>query len=108
MTQTNTTQPNTQSGTQPTPQRFPLGQLVATPGALAALERTGQQPSEFLTRHATGDWGDLDADDKSTNDHAVDHGERILSAYSLADGTKIWVITEADRRVTTVLMPEDY
>ena len=112
MTQTNATQPNTEPNTrptlQPTPQRFSLGQLVATPGALAALERTGQQPSEFLTRHATGDWGDLDPDDKSANDHAVDHAERILSAYGLTDGTKVWVVTESDRRVTTILLPSEY
>ena len=112
MTQTHATQPNTEPNTQPTlqptRQRFPLGQLVATPGALAALERTGQQPPEFLTRHATGDWGDLNADDKSANDHAVDNGERILSVYSLSDSTKIWVITESDRGVTTILLPSEY
>jgi hypothetical protein len=89
-------------------QRFPLGQLVATPGALVAFERTGQQPIEFLSRHATGDWGDLGPDDKSANDQAVESGERLLSAYRLKDGTKIWVITEADRSVTTALLPTEY
>jgi len=101
MTQTNTTQPTAA-------QRFPLGQIVATPGALAAFERNGQQPIEFLTRHVTGDWGDLDEEDKRANDHAVTHGERVLSAYSLGDRTKIWVITEADRASTAMLLPEEY
>lgn len=103
MTQPNTTQPPT-----PAPPRFPLGQTVATPGALEAFERTGQTPAEFLTRHATGDWGDLTPDDKSANDHAVESGERLLSVYHLQDGTKVWVITESHRRVTTILLPMEY
>lgn len=105
MTQSNITQPTTPSPTQP---RFPLGQVVATPGVLDAFERTGQIPAEFLTRHASGDWGDLDPADKSANDHAVENGERLLSVYRLTDGTKVWIITESHRQVTTLLLPEEY
>ena len=101
MTQTNTTQPTAAKA-------FPLGQIVATPGALAAFERNGQQPIEFLHRHAAGDWGEVCEEDKRANDHAVENGARILSAYTLTDGTKVWVITEADRASTAMLLPEEY
>ena len=93
---------------------FSLGQVVATPGALEAFQRTGQQPSEFLRRHALGDWGDLDQHDMRANDEAVRHeGDpkrqaRVLSTYRLKDGTKIWIITEHDRSVTTILLPSEY
>ncbi len=88
--------------------RFSLGQVVATPGALGALERTGEVPSAYLSRHVTGDWGDLNEGDKSLNDEAVLHDGRILSAYHLKDGTKIYIITEWNRSATTVLLPEEY
>ena len=88
--------------------KFNLGQVVATPGALAALAAAGETPLPYLTRHATGDWGDLDEDDKRMNDLAAKLDERILSAYTLTDGTRIWIITEGDRSATTVLLPEDY
>jgi hypothetical protein len=88
--------------------RFSLGQLVATPGALDALTRTGENPLRYLARHATGDWGDVGADDHAANDRALVDGERLLSAYRLADGTRIWIITEADRSVSTLLLPEEY
>jgi hypothetical protein len=94
--------------------RFALGQIVATPGALRALEEAGQSPSEFLRRHADGDWGTVCQDDKAANDAALKDGSRIISAYVLADGdTKVWVITEAKdddghRAATTVLWPEEY
>jgi hypothetical protein len=88
--------------------RFPLGQTVATPGALEALAVAHETPLPYLARHAAGDWGELDADDKAENELAVKDGLRILSAYRLADDTKIWVITEADRSATTILLPEDY
>jgi hypothetical protein len=91
----------------PTP-RFPLGRIVATPGALAALERNGQTPFAFLARHQTGDWGDLDAEDRQENELSVQHGFRLLSAYKLSDGSRLWVITEADRSATTFLLPEEY
>lgn len=87
---------------------FTLGQLVATPGALNAFERNKQAPSEFLQRHVNHDWGDLDEEDKKENDYSVLHGFRILSAYTLKDGTRFWIITEADRSATTILLPSEY
>jgi hypothetical protein len=87
---------------------FPLGQTVATPGALAALERAGQSPCEFLNRHATGDWGDLCPEDVRENQLSLKEGFRILSNYTTAAGDRLWVITEADRSVTTLLSPEEY
>ncbi len=88
--------------------RFTLGRIVATPGALEALEEAGQGPMEFLRRHVTGDWGDLDDDDKAENELSVREGFRILSAYTLKSGVKIWVISEQDRSYTTILLPEEY
>ena len=87
---------------------FPLGQVVATPGALEGLEQAGQLPAELLERHVTGDWGDLPEDDKQENDLSVKQGFRILSAYNLEGGTRLWVITEADRSTTTILRPDEY
>jgi hypothetical protein len=87
---------------------FPLGQVVATPGALSALAEAGQTPLEFIARHATGDWGDLGEEDRRENERSLRDGCRLLSAYRLQDGTKIWVITEADRSSTTLLLPEEY
>ena len=88
--------------------RFPLGQVVATPGALAALEEASQKPIEFLVRHQAGDWGTVPEGDKAENEYSVTHGLRILSAYALKTGVKIWVITESDRSVTTLLLPSEY
>lgn len=88
--------------------RFPLGQTVATPGALEAFARTGETPLPFLAQHASGDWGELDEGDKAENEFSLEHGFRILSAYRLSDQTRIWIITEADRSVTTILLPEEY
>ena len=85
--------------------RLPV--IVATPGALAALEKAGQQASEFLARHLVGDWGTVDAEDRQANEDAVKIGERILSAYVTKAGERIWVITEADRSSTCVLLPEE-
>lgn len=87
---------------------FALGQLVATPGAINAFERNNQSPFEFLQRHVNHDWGDLDEDDKKENDKSVEQGFRILSAYTLNDHTRIWIITEADRSATTILLPSEY
>jgi hypothetical protein len=87
---------------------FPLGQIVATPGALQALERAEQLPGEFLARHVSGDWGDVPEADKQENDFSVQYGFRILSAYTTSADETIWVLTEADRSVTTLLLPEDY
>ncbi|MCB8944361.1 MAG: hypothetical protein H6658_11480 [Ardenticatenaceae bacterium] len=87
---------------------FPLGQIVATPGALSALEEAGQSAFAFLQRHQAGDWGEVPDEDKKENDFSVSRQLRILSAYTLPTGVKIWLITEADRSVTTFLLPEEY
>jgi hypothetical protein len=87
---------------------FDLGQLVATLGALAALEKTGQNAMEFLSRHVTGDWGELPKEDKDENQLSLEKGFRLLSSYHTSSGDKIWVITEADRAHTTLLLPEEY
>lgn len=87
---------------------FPLGRVVATPGAIDALAVTGQTAAEFLRRHQAGDYGVVDADDKKANDDAVRCGERVFSAYLLTDGVRVWVITEADRSSTCLLMPDEY
>lgn len=87
---------------------FPLGQIVATPAALAALEATGTNPAALLRRHLAGDWGDVDTEDRQTNDIGVREGTRLVSSYRLSDGEKIWVITESDRSATTILLPDDY
>lgn len=86
--------------------RFPLGQIVATPGALDIL--TGSQIVTLLRRHVSGDWGDLSDADKQENEYSVARPLRILSSYNLPDGEKVWVITEADRSATTLLLPEEY
>jgi hypothetical protein len=88
--------------------KFSLGQIVATPGALEVFEKTGQSPTEFLSIHNTGNWGDLCDEDKQTNEQSLVDGGRIFSAYHLNDGTKIWIITEADRSSTCVLLPSEY
>ena len=88
--------------------KFSLGQIVATPGALRALEEAGQSPAFFLDRHVVGDWGEVDADDKRANDEALVTGERLLSAYKTLRGVKIWIITEADRSSSCCLLPSEY
>ena len=87
---------------------FSLGQVVATPAALAAIEEAGQNPMQFLLRHVTGDWGDLPEEDKQENEFSLDHGFRIFSAYHTTNGVKFYVITEYDRSVTTFLLPHEY
>jgi hypothetical protein len=87
---------------------FEIGKLVATPGAVEALNRNNQNPIEFINLHIHGDYGDLSKEDEFENDFAINHGLRILSAYTLRDGTKIRVITEADRSATIILLPEEY
>ena len=88
--------------------RFPLGQVVATPGALRALERAEQLPAEFLDRHVNGDWGDVPEEDKQENELSVEQGFRILSAYTTSTGDKLWILTEADRSATILMLPEEY
>jgi hypothetical protein len=87
---------------------FDLGQLVATPGALAALEKSGQNAMEFFSRHVRGDWGELPEEDKTENQFSLERGFRLLSSYRTTAGDKLWVITESDRSVTTLLLPEEY
>ena len=93
--------------------RFSLGQVVATPGAIQALEVANQSAAELLTRHVNGDWGNLDEDDKQANEDALKDGSRIFSAYTLSNQTKIWIITEAEnddgnRASTCLLLPDEY
>jgi hypothetical protein len=95
---------------------FSLGRVVATPAALAALEKVGKAPIDYIQRHARGDWGEaLCEEDKQANAQALKDGTRLLSAYLLPDQTKIWIITDGvinpdtgERYATTVLLPEDY
>lgn len=86
--------------------KFPLGQIVATPNALSSI--SPDEIERALARHAQGDWGTLSQDDWNANEQALVHGERLLSAYESAQKIKFWIITEWDRSVTTVLLPEDY
>src|SRR5712671_2319192 len=79
---------------------FELGQIVATPGALAALKKAGQQSGEFLTRHVNREWGDLSDEDCKENDYSLEHGFKLLSAYRTHAGEMLWIITEADRSAT--------
>src|SRR5690242_20436316 len=92
---------------------FNLGQLVATPGTLEALQQAGQVPIEFLARHSRGDWGEVCEGDGELNDEAVRDGSRILSAYRTKLDVKLWIITEAVgedglREATTILLPDEY
>ena len=86
---------------------FSLGQVVATPAALSLLDEHNKTPAEFLRRHNSGDWGELCKEDCEANDAALKHGDRIFSAYTINDA-KIWIITEADRSSTCILLPEEY
>ena len=87
---------------------FQLGQVVATPRALGALRRSGLSPADVLRRHASGDWGEVCAHDGQQNALALRHGGRIISAYTTPRGEAIWIITESDRRVTTILRTDEY
>lgn len=93
--------------------QFPLGQILATPGALEALQRNNSTGLEYLRRHAHGDWGIVCDEDKQANQEALQNGARILSAYPLSDETNLWIITEAvgdngTRAATTMLLPDEY
>jgi hypothetical protein len=88
--------------------RFASGNVYATPGALDALEASGETAIKYLRRHLSGDWGEVDGEDKQENEYSLENDLRILSAYTIGNGTKIWVITEADRSATTVLLPSEY
>lgn len=109
---------------------FDLGQVVATPGALELMHITDTSPLRLIARHVAGDWGDCHPDDAQTNNDAVREGMRVMSVYRLplieppvqvdstatnhaipphaTDDDQVWVITEADRSVTTILLPEEY
>ena len=87
---------------------FSLGQCVATPGALAALEEAGQTPADFLDRHIRGDWENIHPGDKGANEQALQDGDRIFSVHTTSKGVKLWVITEADRTSTCILLPDEY
>jgi hypothetical protein len=88
--------------------RFPLGTTVATPDALDAIAAAEQLPGDFLDRHVVGNWGEVSNEDAGLNDEALIHGERLLSVYLTSLGVRLWVITEADRSVTTILLPSEY
>jgi hypothetical protein len=93
--------------------QFNLGQILATPGALEALEQSGQSPQFFLDKHQHGDWGSLDEQDKQANDQALVDGSRLLSAYRTLKGERLWIITEATddqghRVCSTLLLPSEY
>lgn len=88
--------------------RLPLGQLMATPAAVAALCAAGVSIFKLLNRHTRGNWGDLSPEDLALNNLAAIAGQRVLSSYLLGNGRKVWVITEWDRSATTVLLPEEY
>lgn len=96
------------------PPKFDPGAVVSTPGALDALQKNACSPATLLARHLSGDWGELGCEDQRANDDALNTGARLLSAYALADGTRLWLITEAvsgpdnTRPVTTFLLPEEY
>lgn len=86
---------------------FPLGHLVSTPGALELLDRMAVNAADLLQRHQQGDWGSVSVEDAEDNEYAVVNGLRILSSYQLGDA-RLWIITEADRSSTTLLLPEEY
>ena len=86
---------------------FPLGRVLATPGALALAEEHGLDLPALIARHQLGDWGDVPHADALANDIALDLGTRLFSAYATPAG-RLWIITEADRSATTVLLPDEY
>jgi hypothetical protein len=86
---------------------LPLGRVLATPGALELLAEAREHPFEYLARHATGDWGELCRYDCRQNEIALRDGYRVLSSYQIGEG-RVWIITEADRTITTILLPQEY
>ena len=88
--------------------RFPLGETYITPGAQEALDIAGETAIQYLRRHISGDWGELSEDDVKENEVSVQEGFRLLSSYRTVKGQKIWIITEADRSSTTILLPSEY
>jgi hypothetical protein len=99
--------PNENGGAGPFPEaRFAMGRIFATPAALKAI--SPQDMSKCLARHLSGDWGDLDMEDVRENEFSLKEGFRLFSAYHGENGIKFWIITEADRSITTILLPADY
>lgn len=90
------------------PLRFHPGRLLITPGASALLEASGVFVFSLLARHLTGDWGDVSKADAAENELSLVRGFRLLSAYTLKSGQRVWIITEADRSATTILLPDEY
>jgi hypothetical protein len=88
--------------------RFALGQTFITPGAEEALQIAGQDSIEFLRRHMSCDWGDVSEEDAQENDFSLIEGFRLLSSYQTGKGQQLWIITEADRSSTTILLPSEY
>ncbi|MFN8495705.1 MAG: hypothetical protein U0350_49390 [Caldilineaceae bacterium] len=88
--------------------RFPLGQVLMTPDAIAALAEANQWWMTLLACHAAGDWGNLPEEDRRANERTLKQGGRLFSAYTLSTGQRLWVITEADRSATTLLLPAEY
>ena len=88
---------------------LPLGKVYGTMGALVAFAGAlDEDLDSYLARHASGDWGEVDEHDRKANEYAVENGLRVLSAYTQSNGERIWLITEADRSMTTILLPEEY
>lgn len=88
--------------------RFDLGRIVATPGAIEVLDGRNVSPLDLLQRHQSGDWGEIAKADARENERSVKHGYRVLSSYPVGDGKVCWIITEADRSSTCLLLPEEY
>lgn len=88
--------------------QFRLGAVVGTPAAVRAIADAGQTPDFFLRKHVAGDWGDCCEEDRQVNNDALKHGDRILSVYTTLKSVRIWIITERDRSVTTILLPDEY
>ena len=101
-------QPHTNTNQEAGVARFALGQTVITPRAEEALQIAGQTATQFLRRHMSGDWGELSDDDVKENELSLEQGFRLLSRYQTNEGERIWIITEADRSTTTILLPIEY
>ena len=99
---------NHNTTTQTSVTRFALGQTFITPGAEEALQIAGQTAIEFLRRHMSCDWGEVSEEDAQENEFSLKEGFRLLSAYQTGKGQKLWIITEADRSATTILLPSEY
>lgn len=87
---------------------FPLGAVVATPAALRLLRDNGLTPMQLLLRHSTGDWSEMDKQDQEANSLAIKSGARLFASYDVTEQDRVWIITEADRSSTTILLPSDY